>query len=179
MRVSHVLLLLALLVTTRTATAGGELPEECADETTQAASARGARPADAHKARVIGAAAAAQALAETWSPRTLTELNEYDVKVVRVAGAFTWHAHNHTDELFVLLSGELDIDFEEASGLPQAQLRATGDIVSVPRGVNHRPATPTGTEATILLVEPAGLINTGDAAHSSLTARQGQWLEWE
>lgn len=104
-----------------------------------------------------------QALAEIeelWSPRPLARVNDYAVKAVRVLGEFVWHIHSATDELFLVVSGELDIDLRDAAGERRVSLRAE-DIFVVPRGVEHRPSSRYGAE--ILLLEPADTVNTGDA----------------
>ena len=104
-----------------------------------------------------------QALAdidELWSPRPLARINDYAVKAVRVQGEFVWHRHTATDELFLVVSGELDIDLRDADGEWQVSLD-TEDVFVVPRGVEHRPVSRHGAE--LLLLEPADTVNTGDA----------------
>jgi mannose-6-phosphate isomerase-like protein (cupin superfamily) len=99
---------------------------------------------------------------EHWSPKKIAELNEYDVKLVKVQGEFTWHRHHDTDELFLVLDGALTIDLPDRSVvlLPR-------EIFVVPRGVEHRPRAE--TETAVLLLEPRGVVNTGDAG-GALTA---------
>ena len=104
-----------------------------------------------------------QALAdidELWSPRPLARINDYAVKAVRVQGEFVWHRHTATDELFLVVSGELDIDVRDAGGERRVSLGAE-DLFVVPRGVDHRPVSRHGAE--LLLLEPADTVNTGDA----------------
>lgn len=98
-----------------------------------------------------------------WAPRTVGRLNDYEVKLVKLAGEFVWHQHDDTDELFLVLDGELTID------LPDGQQVVLGprDTVTVPRGVRHRPRAE--HETSVLLLEPAGVVNTGDAG-GDLTA---------
>jgi mannose-6-phosphate isomerase-like protein (cupin superfamily) len=92
-----------------------------------------------------------------WAPRAVAQFNDYDVLVVKVSGEFVWHTHDDTDELFLVLRGELTIRLRDG----EAQLRE-GDLFIVPRGVEHQPVA-TG-EAHLLLIEPTGTPNTGDAA---------------
>jgi mannose-6-phosphate isomerase-like protein (cupin superfamily) len=97
-----------------------------------------------------------------WQPLTVAVVNDYDVRVVKVAGEFTWHSHPDTDELFHVLSGALTIEMDEGD----AHL-GPGDVYVVPRGRRHRPSSPGG--ATVLLLEPSATANTGDTP-SHLTA---------
>lgn len=91
-----------------------------------------------------------------WSPGIVAEANAWQVKLVTVAGRFVWHSHE-VDELFLVLSGELTIDLEAR---PAVRLGA-GELFVVPRGVVHCPSTD--GECQLLLLEPAGVLNTGDA----------------
>ena len=99
--------------------------------------------------------AAAAALDDTWSPRVVARLNDQLLKVVRVEGEFVWHDHAAEDELFLVLEGRLEIDFEDR---PAAVLDA-GMACVVPRGVRHRPRSPDG--CLMALVEPASTAHTG------------------
>ena len=104
-----------------------------------------------------------QALADIerlWSPHPVARINDYAVKAVRVLGEFVWHSHSATDEMFLVVSGELDIDLRDADREWRVSLRAE-DVFVVPRGVEHRPVSHHGAE--ILLLEPADTVNTGDA----------------
>ena len=98
---------------------------------------------------------------DLWSPRIVTRINDYDVRVAKVAGEFVWHAHEDTDEFFLVLDGELTIALRDAAGEPTVTLRR-GDVFVVPRGVSHRPSSAAG--ASILMFEPTGTVNTGDHA---------------
>lgn len=102
-----------------------------------------------------------------WTPRVIATLNDYDVKVARVTGDFIWHTHHHTDEMFLVVSGTLGIEFRDRT----VELRA-GEMVVVPRGVEHRPFAR--EECHILLIEPRGTVNTGDA-DSPLRAPNDVW----
>jgi mannose-6-phosphate isomerase-like protein (cupin superfamily) len=93
---------------------------------------------------------------EHWSPKTVGRLNDYELKVVKVQGEFVWHQHDETDEVFLVLDGELTIDTPDGS-----IVLGPRETVTIPRGVPHRPSAE--TEASILLIEPAGVVNTGEA----------------
>ena len=95
---------------------------------------------------------------ETWSPRVVAAVNDYDVKVARGAGEFPEHAHEDTDEFFLVLEGVLHLDLREPDRT--VTLRAGGTF-TVPRGVRHRPRAEPGTR--LLLLEPRDTVNTGDA----------------
>lgn len=93
---------------------------------------------------------------EPWQPHRLASVNDYDVKVARLAGEFVWHSHPDTDELFLVVSGELTIQLRDRD----VHLGPM-DVFVVPRGVEHCPRAD--AEAHVLLVEPTGTVNTGDA----------------
>ena len=90
-----------------------------------------------------------------WSPKIAGDLNGQQVKLVKFAGAFVWHAHEHEDELFLVHRGSFRMEFRDRT----VELRA-GDFLIVPRGVEHRPVAD--AEVEVLLVEPAGTVNTGN-----------------
>ena len=107
----------------------------------------------------IELAAALARFDQLWSPRIVTTVNDYDVRIAKVAGEHVWHAHDHTDEFFLVLDGELRIALREADGertvvLPQ------GAVFTVPRGTYHKPSAPSG--AAILMFEPTGTLTVGD-----------------
>jgi mannose-6-phosphate isomerase-like protein (cupin superfamily) len=95
---------------------------------------------------------------DQWRPRVVADFNGHEVMVVRVRGEFVWHAHPDTDDLFLVIDGELDIELRDRT----VTLRP-GELFVVPAGVEHRPVARRG-EATMLLIEPAGTPNTGDPA---------------
>jgi mannose-6-phosphate isomerase-like protein (cupin superfamily) len=101
-----------------------------------------------------------------WTPHTIAEFNGNHLKVAKVEGTFQWHAHDDTDEVFLVLAGELTIEMD---GRNPAVL-GTGDLFVVPRGLRHRPIAH--DEAQILLIEPAGVPNTGDPD----TATEERWI---
>lgn len=106
---------------------------------------------------------------ETWSPKVIARLNDYEIKLVRLDGEFVWHSHQETDELFLVLSGKLTIQLRDGA----VQLSA-GQLYVVPRGVEHCPITEAG-EVRAMLIEPAGVINTGEAG-GELTAKHDDSL---
>ncbi|TWC07460.1 cupin domain [Bradyrhizobium macuxiense] len=95
--------------------------------------------------------------ADHWSPRTVTQFNACDVMVVKVQGEFVWHKHDDTDDFFLVLKGVLDIELRDRT----VTLRQ-GQMYIVPKGVEHRPVAR--EEVHLLLIEPTGTPNTGDAA---------------
>lgn len=94
---------------------------------------------------------------QKWSPRTVTTFNGHDVMVVKVEGEFNWHSHPDTDDFFLVLQGEIDIQLRDRT----VTLKA-GEMFVVPKGVEHRPVAR--SEAHLLLIEPTGTPNTGDPA---------------
>lgn len=92
----------------------------------------------------------------------MARLNDYEVKLVRIEGEFIWHSHQHTDELFLVLAGELTIQLRDGD-----VTLGPGQLYVAPRGVEHRPRAD--GEVKAMLLEPAGVINTGDAG-GDLTA---------
>ena len=94
---------------------------------------------------------------EHWSPRTVTQFNNCDVMVVKVKGEFVWHKHDDTDDFFLVLKGTLVIELRDRS-----VTLGPGQLFVVPKGVEHRPVAR--EEAHLLLIEPTGTPNTGNAA---------------
>ena len=101
---------------------------------------------------------------EPWSPKTVARLNEYEIKVVKLKGEFTWHTHQDTDELFLVTRGQLTIQMHEGN-----VTLGPGQLFVVPRGIEHCPMTD--GEVHAVLIEPTGVVNTGDAG-GPLTAAQ-------
>lgn len=97
-----------------------------------------------------------------WSPKKIGQINEYDVRIVKVQGEFTWHTHADTDEFFMVLDGELTIQMRDSS-----VVLGPRELFVVPRGVEHCPRAD--TETSLLLLEPSSVVNTGDAG-GDLTA---------
>ncbi|MDL4813713.1 cupin domain-containing protein [Actinomadura opuntiae] len=96
---------------------------------------------------------------DLWSPRIVSRVNDYDVRVAKVAGDHVWHAHDDTDEFFLVLDGELTIALRDDQG-ERAVTLPKGAVFVVPRGVEHKPSAPGG--ASILLFEPTGTLSVGD-----------------
>lgn len=94
-----------------------------------------------------------------WSPRIVTRVNDYDVRIAKVEGEHIWHAHDDTDEFFLVLDGELHISLREPEGLRTVVL-PQGSVFTVPRGAQHKPSAPSG--AAILMFEPTGTPTVGD-----------------
>jgi mannose-6-phosphate isomerase-like protein (cupin superfamily) len=94
---------------------------------------------------------------EHWAPRTVAQLNDYDIMVVKVQGEFVWHSHPDTDEFFLVLKGQLTIRLRD-----RAVTLGPGELFVVPRGVEHQPFAE--AEVHLLLIEPTGTPNTGDTA---------------
>lgn len=113
----------------------------------------------AEKLRLIG---------EHWSPRVVAELNDYQFKLVRIEGDFVWHDHPETDEAFIVLDGELRIDFRDG-----AVLVRPGEMFIVPKGTEHKPFA--AGEVSMLLIEPRGILNTGHAG-GERTAENDVWV---
>ncbi|MFZ6773905.1 cupin domain-containing protein [Undibacterium sp. SXout7W] len=109
-----------------------------------------------------------------WQPRVVAEMNDYQFKVVKVEGEFLWHRHADTDETFVVLEGELRIDFRAGpSGEGSIMLRA-GQMAVVPKGVEHKPCA--NAEVKLLLIEPRGVVNTGEGVARERTVENDQWI---
>ncbi len=105
---------------------------------------------------------------EQWTPKVIAEMNDYQIKVVKIEGDFVWHDHPDTDEMFIVLAGKMQIDFRDG----KVDL-SSGEMFVVPKGVEHKPFA--ASECHILLIEPKGLINTGDAG-GALTAVNDAWI---
>ncbi len=105
---------------------------------------------------------------DQWSPKVIAELNDYQFKLAKLEGEFVWHAHQETDEAFIVLEGSLDIQFRD--GLVTLK---SGEMYVVPKGVEHKPVAI--EECKILLVEPKGVVNTGTAG-GARTAKNDVWV---
>ena len=105
---------------------------------------------------------------EHWAPKIIAQMNDYHFKVVKFQGEFVWHSHDDTDEVFIVLDGEMSIAFRDGS----VELKA-GEMFVVPKGAEHRPLAE--KECKALLVEPAGTINTGDTG-GEMTAEDEVWI---
>ena len=105
---------------------------------------------------------------EYWKPKVITELNDYQFKLVKIKGDFIWHNHEKTDEAFIVLDGKIFIEFEE-----KIEEINKGEMIIVPKGIKHRPYAK--TEAKIMIIEPKGVVNTGEIL-DKLTAPNDDWI---
>lgn len=105
---------------------------------------------------------------ERWSPRVIAAMNDYQFKLVKLQGEFVWHDHKDTDEVFVVLEGEMEIGFRDRT----VTIRA-GEMFVVPKGVEH--ITRAARECHALIIEPSGVVNTGDVG-GALTAQNDVWV---
>jgi mannose-6-phosphate isomerase-like protein (cupin superfamily) len=118
--------------------------------------------------RAISFAQKFRLLDEQWQPKVIAELNDYQFKVVRLRGDFIWHSHADTDEAFIVIDGDLRIDFRD--GVVHV---GPGEMFVVSKGTEHKPYAE--KEVKLLLVEPRGVANTGDAG-GERTAAQDVWI---
>ena len=107
---------------------------------------------------------ALESFSDTWSPRIVTKVNDYDVRIAHVEGEHVWHAHEETDEFFLVLKGNFDIAIRE-EGEEKVVCMTEGDTYVVPRGTFHKPSSD---GASILMFEPTGTNSTGDDYEGSL-----------
>jgi mannose-6-phosphate isomerase-like protein (cupin superfamily) len=105
--------------------------------------------------------------AEQWQPKVIAEMNDYQFKIAKLQGDFVWHEHKDTDETFIVIDGELRIDFRDGA----VHVRA-GEMFVVPRGVQHKPYAENEVR---LLIEPRGVLNTGDE-RGERTAENDVWI---
>ncbi|WP_121748084.1 cupin domain-containing protein [Streptomyces sp. E2N166] len=107
----------------------------------------------------VSLASALASFTEQWSPRIVTAVNDYDVRIAKVEGEHVWHVHDHTDEFFLVLDGELHIALREPGG-ERTVVLPKGSVFTVPRGTEHKLHAPAPT--AILLLEPTGTLTVGD-----------------
>ena len=105
---------------------------------------------------------------DNWFPKVIAEMNDYQFKLVKIQGEFTWHHHLDTDETFIVLEGSMGIEFKERT----VHLKE-GEMFVVPRGEAHKPFAE--NECKVLLVEPRGVVNTGESG-GALTAKNDVWI---
>lgn len=103
-----------------------------------------------------------------WSPKVIGEMNQYQFKLVKIEGDFVWHQHQDTDEAFIVLDGEMAILFRDG----QVKL-SRGEMYVIPKGIEHKPYAR--KECHIMLVEPKGVVNTGDTKNEK-TAENDVWI---
>jgi Mannose-6-phosphate isomerase len=107
-------------------------------------------------------------VSEQWLPKVVAEMNDYQFKVVKLLGDFIWHDHKDTDETFIVVEGDLRIDFRDG-----AVRVSTGEMFVVPKGVEHKPYAE--HEVKLLLIEPRGVLNTGHEG-GDRTAANDVWI---
>ncbi len=120
------------------------------------------------KTHVINLTEKLAKFSEHWSPRVIAEMNDYQFKLVKLQGEFVWHSHEHTDEVFLVVQGEMEIGFRDRDVVLKA-----GEMYVVPKGVEH--ITRASNECHAMIIEPRGVINTGEA-ESVLTAESDVWI---
>ena len=103
-----------------------------------------------------------------WSPKVIAEMNDYQFKLVKIEGEFVWHNHTDTDETFIVIEGEMKIEFED-----NTVVLKEGEMYVVPKGVEHKPYAE--KECKIMIIEPRGVVNTGDI-EGDLTASNDVWI---
>jgi mannose-6-phosphate isomerase-like protein (cupin superfamily) len=107
-------------------------------------------------------------ITEFWDPKIIAQLNDYHLKIAKIEGEFVWHSHSETDEMFLVVNGELIIHLRDG----QLHL-IPGELCVIPKGVEHKPAAM--GECQILMVEPAGTLNTGDTG-GDRTIEETAWI---
>ena len=105
---------------------------------------------------------------EHWSPKIIASANGQDVKLAKFSGSFDWHSHADADEMFLVIDGEFTMEFREHA----VELKS-GQMIVVPKGVEHRPVAE--SECSVMLIEPAGLVNTGDGEKTDRST-SGEWI---
>jgi mannose-6-phosphate isomerase-like protein (cupin superfamily) len=105
---------------------------------------------------------------ERWQPKVIAEMNDYQFKIAKLKGDFIWHDHKDTDETFIVIEGDLRIDFRDG-----AVHVGAGEMFVVPKGVEHKPYAE--DEVKLLLIEPRGVLNTGHAG-GERTAENDVWV---
>jgi len=103
-----------------------------------------------------------------WSPKVIAEMNDYQFELVKIQGEFVWHNHDHTDEVFIVLEGNMNIEFEDKN----IHLKE-GEMYVVPKGIIHKPYAE--SECKIMIIEPRGVVNTGEIK-GDLTASNDVWI---
>ena len=103
-----------------------------------------------------------------WSPRVIAEMNNYQFKIAKIKGEFIWHNHKDSDETFIVIVGEMSIKLRN-----QEVKLSKGEMFVVRKGVDHKPCAE--EECKILVIEPRGIINTGDAG-GELTMTEDIWI---
>ena len=105
---------------------------------------------------------------EHWTPKVIAEMNNYQFKLAKIKGHFAWHSHTDTDEVFIVVSGDMEIEFRDG----KVEL-AEGEMFVVQKGLEHKPYAK--DECEIIIIEPKGVVNTGEA-ESDLKAENDVWI---
>ena len=103
-----------------------------------------------------------------WSPKIIAEMNDYQFKLVKIKDDFVWHSHKDTDEVFIVIEGKMSIEFKNKT----VEL-SEGEMFVVPKGIEHKPFSE--SECKIMIVEPTGVINTGDSG-GEMTISEDMWI---
>ena len=125
-------------------------------------------PADRGQCQAIGLIQKIDLIDGHWQPRVVAEMNDYQFKVVRLQGDFIWHSHVETDEAFLVLDGQLRLDFRDGH-----VTLGSGELYVVPKGVEHKPYAE--QEVKLMLIEPRGVLNTGEEG-GERTAVNDLWI---
>lgn len=115
----------------------------------------------------VSIAARLSSFTELWSPKVIGRVNDVEIKLAKLAGEFVWHHHEGADELFLVVHGRLLMQFRD-----REEWVDEGELVIVPRGVEHRPVAQ--EEVHVLLVEPAGTLNTGNVRNERTVEQPGR-----
>ncbi len=108
------------------------------------------------------------AFSDVYSPKVVAEMNDYQFKLAKLEGEFIWHSHDDTDETFIVLDGQLDIQLPDRT----VSLKA-GELFVIPKGMQHKPVAHSLCQ--VMLIEPKGVVNTGKAG-GELTAKDDVWI---
>ena len=103
-----------------------------------------------------------------WTPKVIAEMNDYQFKLVKIKGDFVWHNHADTDETFIVIEGEMKIEFED-----KIIELSEGEMYVVPKGIEHKPYAE--EECKVMIIEPRGVVNTGNN-EGDLTAPNDEWI---
>ena len=107
---------------------------------------------------------------EHWTPKIIGELNGQQVKLAKLKGEFVWHSHEHEDELFMIFKGTLIMEFRD-----KTKVVKEGEMITVPKGVEHFPRTENDEEVWVLLFEPMNTKHTGEVEHEK-TVHNQEWI---
>jgi mannose-6-phosphate isomerase-like protein (cupin superfamily) len=107
---------------------------------------------------------------EHWAPKIIAELNDSHVKLAKIQGEFVWHTHENEDEMFIVISGDLKVELRDKTYTVKS-----GELIVIPKGVEHR--TVAENEVALMLIEPKGTVNTGDAEETGdKKPTEGEWI---